>query len=228
MAAAGGSGTTAAAGDRGPLAAPAARTRLATASPRAIAIAVGMPYREVHEKLTAAKVPYFYEGGDRDLPEWSKRVKRRGGVRAFDADHGCWDEVYAPYLEELGWTYVSTKEKKVRLRADELPKGKLIVSIRRHLVAVIDHVIHDTCGGNGRVTVRGYWTAPPSRERASPDVEWLSKAARATALWKKGGRRPKDRFGRRPVTRAMLNAIRDATGAWSRRKAAHSAGGRSR
>src|SRR5262249_14062125 len=62
-------------------------------------------------------------------------------------------------------------------------------------------------------------TAPPSRERASPDEEWLSKAARATALWKQGGRGPKDRFGRRPVTRAMLNAIRDATGAWSRRKA---------
>src|SRR5262245_17527427 len=62
----------------------------------------------------------------------------------------------------LGWSYASTKGQRVRLRADELPRGRLIVHIYRHLVAVIDHVIHDThdCGGAGRVRVEGYWTAP--------------------------------------------------------------------
>ena len=109
---------------------------------RAIAIATGRPYREVHDALTVAKVRHVYAGGDGDY--WDKRERRRGGVRAFDPDHGCSDEAYGPYLESLGWKFTSTKDRKVRLRADELPRGKLIVCISRHLVAVVDHVIHDT------------------------------------------------------------------------------------
>jgi hypothetical protein len=136
---------------------------------RAIAIATGKPYREVHDTLTVSKVRYIYAGGDSDAPAWSKWAKRRGGVRAFDPDHGCADGAYGPYLKSLGWSYTPTKGKKVRLRADELPRGKLIVRIRRHLVAVIDHVIHDMhdCGEGGRVRVEGYWTAPRSSSRAA-------------------------------------------------------------
>jgi hypothetical protein len=33
---------------------------------------------------------------------------------------------------------------KVHLRADELPKGRLVVALSKHIVAVIDGVIHDT------------------------------------------------------------------------------------
>jgi hypothetical protein len=126
---------------------------------RAIAIATERPYCDVHDALTLASVRYVYAGR---ASEWSKWAKRRGGVRTFDPDHGCSDEVYAPYLESLGWSCVSPKGQRVRLRADELPRGRLIVSIHRHLVAVIDHVIHDThdCGGAGRVPVKDYWTAP--------------------------------------------------------------------
>jgi hypothetical protein len=126
---------------------------------RAIAIATGKQYRDVHDALTVAKVRHVYEGGDSDHPEWSKWTRRRGGVRAFDPDHGCNDGAYGPYLASLGWSYTSTKGQKVHLRADELPRGKLIVRINRHLVAVIDHVIHDThdCGRAGRVPVKGYW-----------------------------------------------------------------------
>jgi len=41
---------------------------------------------------------------------------------------------------------------KVHLRADELPPGRLIVKVSRHLVAVIDSAIHDTydCSRDGR------------------------------------------------------------------------------
>jgi hypothetical protein len=124
---------------------------------RAIAIATGIPYAEVHKELTVRKVRHIYAGGDNDRAD--KWIRRRGGVRRFDPDHGVRDEAYGPYLEELGWSFTSTKGKKVRLRADELPKGRLIVSTGGHLVAVIDHVIHDTfdCGGAGRVGVKGYW-----------------------------------------------------------------------
>jgi hypothetical protein len=131
---------------------------------RAIAIATGKPYLEVHEAITVAKVGDVY-AGDR---EYTKRAKRRGGIRAFDPDHGCSDEAYGPYLKSLGWSYTSSKGR-VRLRADELPRGRLMVQIRGHLVAVIDHVIYDThdCGGAGRARVKGYWTAPKAATSAA-------------------------------------------------------------
>jgi hypothetical protein len=103
-----------------------------------------------------ATVRHIYAGGDSEYQAWAKR---RGGVRAFDPDHGCSDSIYGPYLKSLGWKHTATKG--VRLRADELPRGRLIVRISRHLVAVIDGVIHDTfdSGRAGRVRVTGYWTA---------------------------------------------------------------------
>jgi len=124
---------------------------------RAIAIATGKPYREVHDALTVASVRHIYS----DEGKHGKYWRRHGGVCTYDPDHGCSDEVWRPYLESLGWKEVLTEDQKVRLRADELPHGRLVVSIRRHLVAVIDGVIHDTydSGGAGRVRVKGYWRA---------------------------------------------------------------------
>jgi hypothetical protein len=124
---------------------------------RAIAIATGKPYLEVHTALTAATVRHVYS----DESKFGKWQRRHGGVCTYDADHGCPNGAYGPYLESLGWKFTSTKDQKVRLRADELPLGRLVVEIRRHLVAVIDGVIHDTydSGGAGRVRVKGYWRA---------------------------------------------------------------------
>jgi hypothetical protein len=129
---------------------------------RAIAIATGKPYREVHDALTLAAVHHAAAGRD----AWARWVRRRGGVRAVHADHGVAKEVSGPYLEALGWRYTSTKDlprgRGVHLRADELPRGRLIVRLRNHLVAVIDHVIRDTgdCSDDGRCRIQGYWTEP--------------------------------------------------------------------
>jgi hypothetical protein len=48
---------------------------------------------------------------------------------------------------------------KVHLRADELPAGRLVVKLSRHLVAVIDGVIHDTydCSRGGTRCVYGFY-----------------------------------------------------------------------
>jgi hypothetical protein len=127
---------------------------------RAIAIATEKPYREVHDAMTAAKVRYVAAGKS----AWTKRARHRGGVRAFHADHGVYDEAYGPYLEGLGWRFTSTKDlprgKGVHLRADELPPGRLIVRLPGHLVAVIDGEIHDVSdpSSEGRARIRGYWT----------------------------------------------------------------------
>ena len=50
-------------------------------------------------------------------------------------------------MEHLGWEWVPTmmigQGCKVHLRSDELPRGRLVVQVTHHFVAVIDGVIHD-------------------------------------------------------------------------------------
>jgi len=126
--------------------------------PRAIAIATGKPYREVYEELVAANREYVRRWPRSKVAGW---IRGRKDGRGFDPAYGAYSKVYRPYLESLGWQFTSTKDHKVRLRADELPSGRLIVEVRRHLLAVIDHVIRDTfdSGGAGRRPVVGYYTA---------------------------------------------------------------------
>jgi len=47
----------------------------------------------------------------------------------------------------------------VHLKKDELPKGRVIASLSKHLVAVIDGIIYDTydCSQNGTRCVYGYY-----------------------------------------------------------------------
>jgi len=51
-------------------------------------------------------------------------------------------------MESLGWQWTSTMQIgsgcTVHLRPDELPQGRLVVSLSRHVVAVIDGVAYDT------------------------------------------------------------------------------------
>jgi hypothetical protein len=129
--------------------------------PRAIAIATGKPYREVHNALVAATLHYVETHRNR-VTGW---IRRSRGGRSFDPANGSYDEIYGPYLESIGWRFTSTKDHdKVRLRADELPSGRLIVRVHRHLVAVIDGMVHDTwnCAGAGRRPVSGYYAARAS------------------------------------------------------------------
>jgi hypothetical protein len=122
---------------------------------RAIAIATGLPYQEVYDALN--------KEAERERPRRGrKRSSARTGVRKASIKR---------YLARLGWTWVPTMRIgsgcQVHLRADELPKGRLIVSISRHLVAVIDGVIHDRfdCSRDGIRCVYGYWV------RGRADVE---------------------------------------------------------
>lgn len=100
---------------------------------RAIAIATGKPYQEVYDAVnTLAK---------------SERTGRRKRGKS-SARNGVYRQTYRRYLESIGWRFVPTMHIgsgcKVHLLASELPKGRLLVSLSKHLTAVIDHVIHDT------------------------------------------------------------------------------------
>ena len=67
------------------------------------------------------------------------------------------------YLKELGWTWIPTMfiglGCKVHLRKDELPAGRLLVHVSKHITAVIDGVLHDAydCSREGTRCVYGYW-----------------------------------------------------------------------
>jgi hypothetical protein len=133
---------------------------------RAIAIATGKPHREVHQELIEATRRYMSTHRNR-LVKW---IRRRRGGRGNDPIYGSYDEIYGPYLENLGWRRIPTDNRKVRLRADELPPGRLIVEVHRHLVAVIDGVIHDThnSGSAGRRPVEAFYISPVEAEVEAP------------------------------------------------------------
>ena len=99
---------------------------------RAIAIATGLPYQTVYDALNARKT----------LMRQTKRI------RGSAARTGVARPIYERYLEANGWRFVPTMQIgsgcKVHLRANELPTGRLICRLSRHLTAVIDGDIHDT------------------------------------------------------------------------------------
>ena len=123
---------------------------------RAICIATGLPYMEVYNRLA--------EGNATQRKSKRERYsKSRNGVKT--ASHGIFTKRkwFKDYMIELGFEWTPTMTIgtgcQVHLKADELPKGKLVCNVSRHLVAVIDGVINDTydCSRNGTRCVYGYW-----------------------------------------------------------------------
>lgn len=118
---------------------------------RAITIATGKSYQEVYDAINAASV------GERT-------GRRKRGTSS--ARTGVYKRTSRNYIASLGWRWTPTMQIgsgcKVHLRADELPSGRLIVVVSKHMVAVIDGVIHDTfdCARGGTRCVYGYWSAP--------------------------------------------------------------------
>lgn len=114
---------------------------------RAIAIATGKPYQEVYDGLN----------GLRDSLRQTKRV--RGSTSRTGVNRAIYDR----YLKALGWTWVPTMQIgsgcKVHLKADELPAGRIICRVSKHMVAVVDGVIQDTYdpSRNGTRCVYGYY-----------------------------------------------------------------------
>ena len=115
---------------------------------RAIAIAMQQPYQLIFEELN--------EWGSRERK--SKRRKSKSS-----ASTGIHIPTIRKYLASKGWRWVPTmlvgQGCKVHLRKEELPSGRLIVSVSRHVVAIIDGTINDTSNParNGARCVYGYY-----------------------------------------------------------------------
>lgn len=120
---------------------------------RSIAIAAEMPYRAVYDALSkGVREQRTTKGG-------VKRVSARDGVFT----QRKWFKNYMATLE-FQWVPLMTIGSgcQVHLNANELPAGRLVISVSRHYTAMIDGVIHDTDDPrrDGKRCVYGYWHKP--------------------------------------------------------------------
>lgn len=117
---------------------------------RAIAIATERPYSEIHSLIN-----HFAK-------------KERTGKRkrsTSNAETGVYGATMHRIMEYLGWQWVPCMGIgtgcKVHLDSTELPQGRIIASVSRHYVAVIDGTINDNHNPSrgGKRCVYGYYMA---------------------------------------------------------------------
>jgi hypothetical protein len=119
---------------------------------RAIAIATELPYKQVYAELN-------------ELGQAERGFYNRVGRRVkSSARLGVFKPTTRAYMEALlGWVWQPTMGIgtgcTVHLRDGELPAGRLVVQVSRHLVAVVDGVVHDTFDPtrDGTRCVYGYY-----------------------------------------------------------------------
>ena len=115
---------------------------------RAIAIATSSPYQEIYD-LVAGK----------STTERTVRGRSKSSAR-----NGVHKKTFKTLLADLGWQWVPVMSIgsgcSMHMTDGELPSGRVIVSLSKHLAAVIDGVLHDTddCSRGGTRCVYGYWT----------------------------------------------------------------------
>lgn len=129
-------------------------------STRAIAIALSLPYGEVYDTLT--EMQRVWAHGSR-----ARHAKALVTSGRWHARHGVHREVIHRYLVGMhGWQWVPTmyvgSGATVHMAEGELPHGRLVVNLSRHVAAVIDGTVYDThdpCR-DGTRAVYGYWLYP--------------------------------------------------------------------
>ena len=117
---------------------------------RAISIASQRPYKEVYDLVNS----YAYN-------EYKSRVSKKSNART-----GVRKSTIRKMMEDLGFVWTPTMKIgsgcKVHLIESELPEGRLVVQVSKHITAVLDKVIHDTYdpSRDGTRCVYGYWRLP--------------------------------------------------------------------
>lgn len=121
---------------------------------RAIAIVTGKPYQEVYDTLANGNA----------TQRKSKHNKAKEGIKTASRGISTSRKWFQDYMESIGFEWTPTmligQGCKVHLKADELPKGKLVVAVSKHYTAVIDGVVNDLYdpSRHGTRCVYGYYT----------------------------------------------------------------------
>jgi len=121
---------------------------------RAIAIAADLPYKAVYDRLAEGNA--------------SQRKSKRVRKQSRSANNGIYTKRkwFKDYMSSLGFVWVPTMQIgsgcNTHLKADELPSGRIVCNVSKHLVAMIDGIIQDTynCSRKGTRCVYGYWKMP--------------------------------------------------------------------
>lgn len=114
---------------------------------RAIAIATGRKYQEVYDLINNTRAG----------------MRQTKKIRGSNARTGTHRKVYEKLLKEWGWKFIPTmgigSGCKVHLKDGELPMGRIIARVSRHVVAIVDGVIQDNhdCSREGTRCVYGYY-----------------------------------------------------------------------
>lgn len=107
-------------------------THTLRAKHRSIAIATKQPYEKVYN----------------DLNNFKDSLRQTKHIKGSHSRTGVSRKIYERYLASLGWKWVPCMQIgtgcKVHLKSEELPKGRIITRLSKHLCAVIDGVIFDT------------------------------------------------------------------------------------
>lgn len=117
---------------------------------RATAIVLDKPYKEIYKDM------YHWFKVEVDGALCKGPSHPRKGIVLSDMKE---------YMDSWNWRYVKLphtgRNYAVRMLAEDLPMGRLIVHVHRHFVAVIDHVMYDTwdCSDGGFTGVLGYFVA---------------------------------------------------------------------
>ena len=115
---------------------------------RAVAIATGLPYRQVYDAIN-------------ELAKDEHHGSRKRGISS--ARNGVYKTTTRRFIESLGWKWVPTmfigSGCTVHLKLGEIPSEPIIVSLSKHVCAVIDHTIRDTSdpSRDGTRCVYGYF-----------------------------------------------------------------------
>lgn len=131
---------------------------------RAIAIAARLPYKTVYDRVQR-------EAKTERLPAAGKGVRMRSNPRTGVQVKRAW---FKRYMAELGFTWHPTigigTGCTTHLVESELPHGRIVCNVSRHMVAVIDGVIHDTYDPtrDGTRCVYGYWLFNSSSRLVQP------------------------------------------------------------
>lgn len=121
---------------------------------RALAIATGKPYAEVYKRLAE---------GNAGQKVTKHTRKTLAGVKTASKGIYTGRKWFKDYMAELGFRWVGLAKigepTKTKVRAEDLPSGRLVLSLKRHSAAFIDGQLHDTwdSGWGNTAPVFGYW-----------------------------------------------------------------------
>jgi len=132
---------------------------------RSIAIITGIPYKEVYDAINQlSKEMGHWHVYNLVENEYGNAYEKKSSART-----GVNKKIYDAYLKSLGYVWVPTMGIgtgcQVHLNPDELPAGRLIVRVSKHLTAVIDGIINDTwdCSREETRCVYGYFHKPNTK-----------------------------------------------------------------